>query len=108
MSTPSCEATSAALASGLAGCDAYNKSFNASFDKSTHDSCVTSAQTHGAAADVAEKYCTCVVAQLDKLFSVSIGDYSFQGKSFIANNAPPSVPTSLPGVRGARPEHRGA
>jgi hypothetical protein len=45
----------------------FDTSFNAAFDKSTHDSCVTSAQTHGAAADVAEKYCTCVVAQLDKL-----------------------------------------
>jgi hypothetical protein len=72
----------AALA-GLAGCggpsggnganstgsvaSSFDASFNASFDKSTHDSCVTSAQTHGAAADVAEKYCTCVVAQLDKL-----------------------------------------
>jgi hypothetical protein len=45
----------------------FDASFNTAFDKSTHDSCVTSAQTHGAAADVAEKYCTCVVAQLDKL-----------------------------------------
>jgi hypothetical protein len=45
----------------------FDASFNASFDKSTHDSCVSSAQVHGAAADVAEKYCTCVVAQLDKL-----------------------------------------
>ena len=53
-------------AAGSAG-SSFDASFNAAFDKSTHDSCVTSAQTHGAAADVAEKYCTCVVAQLDKL-----------------------------------------
>jgi len=45
----------------------FDASFNASFDKSTHDSCVTSASQHGAAADVAEKYCTCVVTELDKL-----------------------------------------
>jgi hypothetical protein len=45
----------------------FDTSFNASFDKSTHDSCVTSASEHGAAADVAEKYCTCVVTELDKL-----------------------------------------
>jgi hypothetical protein len=45
----------------------FDASFNASFDKTTHDSCVTSASEHGAAADVAEKYCTCVVTELDKL-----------------------------------------
>jgi hypothetical protein len=41
--------------------------FNASFDKSTHDSCVTSAEGNGATADAAEKYCTCVVAKLEPL-----------------------------------------
>jgi len=41
--------------------------FNASFDKSTHDSCVTSASTHGLAAAQAETYCTCIVKELDKL-----------------------------------------
>jgi hypothetical protein len=41
--------------------------FNASFDKSTHDACVTSAETHGAPADVAGRYCTCVVTQLQPL-----------------------------------------
>jgi hypothetical protein len=41
--------------------------FNASFDKATHDSCVSSAESNGAAADVAEKYCSCVVAKLEPL-----------------------------------------
>jgi hypothetical protein len=41
--------------------------FNASFDKSTHDSCLSSAQSHGAAADAAERYCSCVVTQLRPL-----------------------------------------
>ena len=45
----------------------FDASFNASFDKSTHDSCVTSATQHGAAADVAEKYCSCLVVEADKL-----------------------------------------
>jgi len=52
----------------LSGCGpAFDKSFNASFDKKTHDSCITTATQRGAAADVAEAYCTCVVTQLDKL-----------------------------------------
>src|SRR5215469_8711207 len=63
-------------AAALAGCnqadsnsfkESFDKSFNASFDKSTHDSCVQAATGKGNAADAAEKYCTCVVAQLDKL-----------------------------------------
>jgi hypothetical protein len=45
----------------------FDKSFNASFDKSTHDSCVQTATSRGGAADAVERYCTCVVAQLDKL-----------------------------------------
>lgn len=36
------------------------------------------------------------VAQLDRLFHVSIGDYTFKGQSFYANDIPPSVPDSLP------------
>ncbi len=65
-----------ALVGMLAGCDqnasnsfkaSFDKSFNASFDKSTHDSCVTAATGKGNPADAAERYCTCVVAQLDKL-----------------------------------------
>jgi|HubBroStandDraft_1064217.scaffolds.fasta_scaffold1188525_2 hypothetical protein len=62
-------AIAAALAIfGLTACgQAFDKSFNAAFDKKTHDSCVTSATQRGAAADVAEKYCTCVVTELDKL-----------------------------------------
>jgi len=47
--------------------DAYDKSFNESFAKSMHDSCVPSAEAHGASADAAERYCTCVVAQLAPL-----------------------------------------
>lgn len=53
----------AAFATGLAGCDAYNKSFNAAFDKSMHDSCVKSAVGNSAAPDVAERYCSCMVSQ---------------------------------------------
>jgi hypothetical protein len=49
------------------GASAFDANFNAGFDKSTHDSCLTSATQHGAAADKAEKYCTCVVGELDKL-----------------------------------------
>ena len=61
------------LAAALAGCgvpdanSAAGKQFNASFDKSTHDSCVSAATSNGAAADKAEAYCTCVVAQADQL-----------------------------------------
>jgi pseudomonalisin len=36
------------------------------------------------------------VSQLDRLLQVNIGRYTFKGTSFIANAAPPSVPTSLP------------
>jgi hypothetical protein len=60
----------AALASvGVAGCGNkdFDNSFNTSFDKSTHDSCVPSAVQHGAPPDGAERYCTCVVKELDKL-----------------------------------------
>ena len=50
-----------------AGCDAFNKGFNQAFDKSTHDSCVTSAVAHQASPDVAERYCSCLVEQLHPL-----------------------------------------
>ncbi|SRR5579883_2970525 len=46
---------------------ATEQSYNAAFDKSTHDSCVQAATSHGAAADAAERYCGCVVSELDKL-----------------------------------------
>ena len=36
------------------------------------------------------------VAQLDSLFDVSIGEYSYDGFNFYANNVAPSVPTDLP------------
>ena len=45
----------------------YTESFNKTFDKSTHDSCVPAAVTHGASADAAERYCSCVIAQLEPL-----------------------------------------
>ncbi len=41
--------------------------FNAAFDKSTHDSCVSSAGTHGMPADQAETYCSCIVKQFAPL-----------------------------------------
>jgi hypothetical protein len=60
-------AISGALAAlSLAACGGQSDvQFNASFDKSTHDSCVTTASQHLPAAD-AETYCTCVVKQLDQ------------------------------------------
>jgi hypothetical protein len=45
----------------------FDKSFNAAFAKSSHDSCVSSSTTHGATPDQAERYCTCVVGQLAPL-----------------------------------------
>jgi len=45
---------------------AFDKSFNETFDRTMHDSCVRSATAHGA-ADLAERFCSCVVAELDKL-----------------------------------------
>jgi hypothetical protein len=42
----------------------FEKSFNLAFAKSTHDSCVSSTVAHGAAADRAESFCACTVAQL--------------------------------------------
>jgi pseudomonalisin/xanthomonalisin len=39
---------------------------------------------------------TGTVAQLDKLFAVSIGRYSFLGTQFVANATAPSVPDNLP------------
>jgi hypothetical protein len=60
----------------LAGCgqiggnsanSTFSQSFNASFEKSTHDSCVTSATGGGAPASTAETYCSCIVTQLEPL-----------------------------------------
>jgi subtilase family serine protease len=36
------------------------------------------------------------VSQLDSLFDVTIGSYSYDGQSFVANDIPPSVPDDLP------------
>ncbi|HZZ89556.1 MAG TPA: hypothetical protein VFE13_14595 [Caulobacteraceae bacterium] len=66
-SVAACGQGGAGGATNGAGASEFDAKFNASFDKSTHDSCVTSATQHGAAADKAEKYCTCVVGELDKL-----------------------------------------
>jgi hypothetical protein len=61
------------MAAALAGCgvpddnSAAGQQFKAQFDKGTHDSCVKAAVSKGAAADKAEAYCTCVVAQADQL-----------------------------------------
>jgi hypothetical protein len=49
------------------GTSSFDAQFNASFDKSTHDSCVTSATGKGAPADMAERYCSCLVKEADKL-----------------------------------------
>jgi len=46
---------------------AFDKSFNSEFDKSAHDSCISSATAHGASPGRAERYCTCMVGQLDNL-----------------------------------------
>ena len=61
------------FAATLASCgvpdanSAAGKQFAAQFDKSTHDSCISAATSKGAAADKAESYCSCVVAQADQL-----------------------------------------
>jgi hypothetical protein len=47
--------------------DQNDVAFNAGLDRSLHDSCVSAATEHGAPADAAERYCTCVVRELDKL-----------------------------------------
>jgi len=60
--------TAGLAALSLAACGGQSDAqFNAAFDKSTHDSCVPAATQHGATPANAEKYCTCVVAELDKL-----------------------------------------
>jgi hypothetical protein len=62
------------LATALAACgapadnSAAGQQFVASFDKSLHDSCVTSASSKGnAPADKVESYCTCFVQQANQL-----------------------------------------
>lgn len=62
-------AIGAALAAlSLAACGGSSDAqFNAAFDKSTHDSCVSSAGTHGMPADQAETYCSCIVKQFAPL-----------------------------------------
>lgn len=41
--------------------------FDASFDKSLHDSCMTSFSSHGGPAALAEPYCSCTLREVDKL-----------------------------------------
>lgn len=47
--------------------DAQKASFNATFARTTHDSCVSSAKAHGANAATAESYCACIVSKLEPL-----------------------------------------
>ena len=54
-------------ASSLTGCGQSDAEFNASFDKSLHDSCMTSFTTKGGPPDKAEPYCACSVKEVDKL-----------------------------------------
>jgi hypothetical protein len=60
-------AVAATLAAGwLAGCGKIDdNALSATFDKSMHDSCVSTATGKGAPAAAAEAYCSCVVTQLD-------------------------------------------
>ncbi|HEY2707723.1 MAG TPA: hypothetical protein VGI95_06690 [Caulobacteraceae bacterium] len=60
-------AVNASAASVAAPDSADDAALNATFAKSTHDSCVPSATAHGVTPEQAEKYCTCVVAQLAPL-----------------------------------------
>ncbi|HEX3917993.1 MAG TPA: hypothetical protein VHW60_11705 [Caulobacteraceae bacterium] len=60
-------AVAAMLTAGwLAGCGKMDdNALSATFDKSMHDSCVSTATGKGAPAAAAEAYCSCVVTQLD-------------------------------------------
>lgn len=48
------------------------------------------------------------VAQLDRLFGLQINEYTFKGRRFVANDAPPSVPATLPvaGIAGLDTIHQ--
>jgi hypothetical protein len=41
--------------------------FNLAFDRTIYDSCVPSTAAHGGSAEAAERYCSCVVAELGRL-----------------------------------------
>ena len=43
---------------------ARREAYNASFDRDTHDSCVSAAQSHGAQGPAAEQFCGCIVSRL--------------------------------------------
>ncbi|HXQ13682.1 MAG TPA: hypothetical protein VN814_03560 [Caulobacteraceae bacterium] len=65
---PSSAAPSAPSSDDPSHWDASQRaSFNDTFAKTTHDSCLRSAQSHGASADAAEHYCACVVGRLAPL-----------------------------------------
>jgi hypothetical protein len=52
----------------LAACGPqFDKSFNTAWATKMHDSCVKGATGAGAAADIAERYCACIVTQLSPL-----------------------------------------
>ncbi len=54
---------------GLSACGNkdFDNGFNTTWNKKNHDSCVQAATGKGAPAAAAEQYCSCVIAQLDKL-----------------------------------------
>ena len=52
---------------GQGGNSTSDQSVNAQFDKTMHDSCVSSATVNGTVVAGAEGYCSCFVTQLDKL-----------------------------------------
>ncbi|HZZ88509.1 MAG TPA: hypothetical protein VFE13_09270, partial [Caulobacteraceae bacterium] len=55
-------------ADDVASWDAAKRdAYNASFDRDTHDACVSSALGHGAQADAADRFCGCVVSRLQPL-----------------------------------------
>lgn len=55
------------LALAACGNPQFEEGFNQAFEKSTKESCVTSAQKAGAPADRIEPYCSCFVGQLTGL-----------------------------------------
>jgi hypothetical protein len=90
---------------GLGACGAqFDNSMSASFDKSMHDSCVSTATGQGAPAATAEQYCSCVVTQLDKVpiqqrvslspTSQPVSDAMTTCKTQVAGAMAPTAPTN--------------
>jgi hypothetical protein len=57
----------ALIALSACGNAQFEEGFNKAFEKSTKESCVSSAAKTGAPADQIEPYCTCFVGQLSAL-----------------------------------------